>query len=52
MNVRIGNQKSAHLYEIQVKSNQSILVDANNRNQAARIAEKAGYRVMSVNMIG
>ena len=40
-----GEEKVAYFFN-------TISVDANDRNQAARIAEKAGYTVRSVNMVG
>jgi hypothetical protein len=50
---RIGNRKSKHSYEIQADQKGGyVTVDANNRSQAAKIAEKAGFKVLSVNMVG
>ena len=49
--VRLGDPKAAHLYEIETTAG-TLEVDAGNRNQAERIATKAGYKVHSVNMIG
>lgn len=40
-----------HAYAIEVEGGE-VKVYANNRDQAARKAEKAGYVVRSVNMIG
>jgi hypothetical protein len=52
-NIRLGDPKAKHSYEIQIaKPYVTIKVDANNRSQAARIAAKAGYPILSVNMIG
>ena len=51
--VRLGDLlKSRHLYAIGVGHGWSIEVDANNRDHAARIAEREGYTVHDVNMIG
>lgn len=45
-----------HAYDIEVSDAagnlSTIRVEARNRSQAARKAEKAGYTVRSVNMIG
>ena len=55
---RLGNRQTAkHLYRLEVylsptSQNFEIEVDANSRSQAAHIAQKAGYVVCSVNMIG
>lgn len=52
---RIGNKSASHLYCIEVELNGQrgeVEVDANNRAQASAIAEKAGYEVRSVNMVG
>lgn len=49
---RLGNVLDEHLYEIDVSGGYSVKVDAKNRTQAAAIAEREGYRVCSVNMIG
>jgi hypothetical protein len=51
MTVRIVKANTKHLYEIQVPGGY-IQVEANNRTQAASIARKAGYEVLSVNMVG
>jgi hypothetical protein len=55
----LGDHKAAHGYDVEVTvpgdtsgTFQYVYVHATNRNQAARIAEKAGYEVRSVNMIG
>ena len=48
----IGNENSAHLYEIDAQGVGIIEVNANTAAQSRRIAEKAGYIVRSVNMVG
>lgn len=48
---KFKNQKAAHGYDIET-SKGYIYVEAHNRAQAARIAEKNGYEVYSVNMVG
>lgn len=48
---RYGNPKARHCYQLGTINGQ-ILVDANNRAQARNIAERAGYVVRDVNMIG
>lgn len=53
--IRIDTPNTTHLYEIEVNKGDvhgSIDVEANNRMQAARLTQKAGYEVMSVNMVG
>lgn len=54
--IRLNRPNTAHLYRIETidKDGKKIEIDveANNRDQAARDAEKAGYPVHSVNMIG
>jgi len=54
--IRLGERPAAHLYELEVEPKDGVTprvqVDANNRDQAARIAEQAGYVVRSVNMVG
>lgn len=51
--IRLGNKNAKHRYEIQITARYDVVVvDANNRTQAATIAKKAGYNVMSVNMVG
>lgn len=56
LEVRLGvNMILGHLYDVYVRIEgyeHIIEVDAMNRNQAAKIAEKAGYVVESVNMVG
>jgi len=62
---RLGEAGSIHLYEATVikRSDKSwafdrlqaritIEIEANNRDQAERIAENAGYGVCDMNMIG
>jgi hypothetical protein len=53
--------RTAHVYDVYVdmpqalacKGSEAIIeVDANNRDQAARVAHKAGWIVRSVNMTG
>jgi len=45
-----------HSYDVEIKNEQGniafIAVQAKNRNQAARIVERMGYAVRSVNMVG
>jgi hypothetical protein len=48
---KLGSETAKHLYEIGT-ANGRIEVQANNRSQAERIAEKAGYVVRDVNMVG
>lgn len=53
----ISNAKYKHQFSVEVRNadwskHESIYVDANNRNQAARIVEKLGWTVCSVNMVG
>jgi hypothetical protein len=49
---RLGNfYDSKHTYQLGTESG-DILVDANNRDQARRVAERAGYVVRDVNMVG
>ncbi len=51
-----GNPNAAHLYIVGVESNamqqSEIKVHATNRDQACRIAEREGYTVRDINMIG
>lgn len=47
----LSSLNPAHSYDIQTDRG-TIEVHANNRDQAARLAEKAGYKVYSVNMTG
>lgn len=49
---RFSSTEAKHTYEIQVSKTEYIVVDANTRSQAARIAKLHGYRVCSVNMVG
>ena len=50
------NDGAAHLYELEVskegEAKRHVLVDAGSRNEAHRIAERLGYTVNSVNMLG
>lgn len=49
----LGNINAAHEYEVEVRTPSGrghILVNAYNRAIAARLVEKAGYEVCSVNM--
>jgi len=48
---KFKNQQAAHGYDIETRKG-CIYVEAHNRAQAARIAEKNGYQVCSVNMVG
>ena len=49
---RIDKPKSQHLYRLNVGSGRHLDVEANNRDQAGRIAESYGYEVHDCNMIG
>jgi hypothetical protein len=55
---RIKTPNAKHLYDVEVqlgedyRTRKIIEVEANNRDQAARLAKKAGYEPCSVNMIG
>ena len=52
---RINTPDTEHLYEIETEEEGTpiiVEVEANNRNQAARIAREHGYAVRSVNMTG
>jgi hypothetical protein len=49
--IELGSKTAKHLYEIGT-DNGRIEVHAHNRSQAERIAEKAGYVVRDVNMVG
>lgn len=51
MNARIEDKNAKHSYEVEVKGGY-VKVDANTRTQAAKRAEKAGYTVRSVNLVG
>lgn len=52
MNARLGNFKTAkHCYELNTETGK-VTVDANTRAQARKLAEKAGYSVRDVNMVG
>lgn len=48
---RIGNRNARHTYQLGTITDR-ILVDANTRTQARAIAERAGYVVRDVNMVG
>lgn len=54
--IRFDMPGSKHLYDIETTDKDGkpivIEVEANNRNQAAAVARKAGYVVHSVNMTG
>jgi hypothetical protein len=45
-----------HLYDVEIKNEQGhiafISVEAKNRSQAAKMVERMGYVVRSINMIG
>jgi hypothetical protein len=45
-----------HSYDVEIKNEQGhiafISVEARNRSQAAKIVERMGYAVRSVNMVG
>jgi len=49
----IGRKSAAHLYEIEVEgSGTGVYVSASRRDIAASLAERHGYTVRSVNMVG
>lgn len=53
--IRLNLPGTKHLYEVETEilgQRGVIEVEANNRNQAARLAGWAGYPVRSVNMTG
>lgn len=53
--VRIARERACHAYDVEVGKDRheaTIQVDANSRDQAARIAERNGFVTRSVNMIG
>jgi len=49
---RIADKAATHSYEVEVYRGKYVMVDANNRAQAAQRAKQAGYNVCSVNMVG
>jgi hypothetical protein len=53
---RIGNPHTKHLYDVEVLTKEGARetweIDANNRAQASKVAEKEGAQVRSVNMVG
>lgn len=49
---RYENSKASHRYEAQVSQTSTVIIDANTRTQAAKLAVQAGWQVWSVNMIG
>lgn len=49
---RVKMPNTKHLYRLTVDGRRSLDVEANNRDQAARIAESYGYEVHDCNMIG
>lgn len=53
---RIGDRASNHLFDVEVMletgKREIIEVDENTRAQARSVAEKAGYLVASVNLVG
>jgi len=51
MSVRLVKANTKHLYEVEVTGG-FVEVEANTRSQAMARAEKAGYVVRSVNMVG
>jgi len=52
----IRNASTKHLYDVQVLTAagqfETWAIDANSRAQAAKIAEREGCQVRSVNMVG
>jgi hypothetical protein len=53
---RIGIRTAKHLYQLTVKHLSGVEIQlqvlANNRVQAVRIAEREGYTVCDINMVG
>lgn len=49
--IRISLANSRHLYFVETETG-DLLIEANNRDHAARIARCAGFTVRSVNMEG
>lgn len=49
---RFHATEAKHRYEVFVSKTEYVVVDANTRAQAARIAKLHGYNVCSVNMVG
>ena len=49
--IRLGNKDSLHMYEVEVGAGLMIEVLANSRAHARRVAESAGYAVLSINMV-
>ncbi|WVS23938.1 hypothetical protein QkW1_15 [Ralstonia phage QkW1] len=49
--IRLGNEPAKHLYELGTETGR-IEVLADSRAQARKIAERAGYAVRDVNMVG
>ena len=47
----LGNKNSEHLYEVGTEAGR-IDIHANTRSQARVIAERAGFKVRDINMIG
>ncbi len=53
MTTIIATPNAKHAYEIQIgpSCQQFVRVEANNRSQARKAAEAAGYEVLGVNMV-
>lgn len=53
---RIGIKSAKHLYQLTVRHLSGVEIQievlANNRAQAVRIAEREGYSVCNINMVG
>lgn len=52
MPVTLVKADTKHLYEVKVEGGGSVDVQANTRTEAGKRARDAGYKVLSVNMIG
>jgi len=54
--IRLSFPNTSYLYDVHVKNwygyRYNIEVEANNRAQAKRYAENAGYEVFSINLVG
>lgn len=49
---RFPNRNAKHQYHVYVSRVDYVVVDADTRSQAAKLAKLQGYRVDSVNMVG
>ena len=48
---RFPATEAKHSYNVYVSKTEYVVIDANTRTQAARIAKLHGYKVCSVNMV-